>query len=117
MTTEEKLQYFAAHPLQACIIKDAEPYTPSIIEGVDYLNKTVISERVNYDPNLICLTLRGLEHKTDKEAQEIKAIVQSGFVEAGGIKARSLGYACGWGKYMIKDLINAGVLMIIDETT
>lgn len=110
MTKQEKLQYFAAHPLVTCVIKDAEPYTQDRIEGVDYVIGKVIAERVSYDPDLIALMLKPLDDRTTQEKGEIMDLIHQGNVDAGGILARSLGYACSWGKYSIADLIRAGVL-------
>ncbi len=55
----------------SCYIMDTDIPVPSTIEGIDYHLDTVISERVNYSPNLIKPILRRFETLSRHEIEQL----------------------------------------------
>lgn len=53
----QKLRFLSLYPLCPCLIKDGDELIPDLIEGFDYIQGTVICERVNHDPENISLLL------------------------------------------------------------
>lgn len=57
-----------------CYITDTNEWVPSIIEGIDHISDMVISERVNYSPNLIKPVLRKFESLSRHEIEQLNKL-------------------------------------------
>lgn len=60
---------------QLCAICDTDQPVQDIIEGCDFVQDLIISERTNYDPSIIKPILRDISDITKKEALEVANIV------------------------------------------
>lgn len=62
----------------SCYIMDTDIPVPSTVEGIDIHLNTVISERVNYEPNVIKLILRRFETLSRVEIEQLNALWPNG---------------------------------------
>lgn len=58
----------------SCLIIDSVPSVPSTIEGIDGVLNMVISERINYTPELIKPILRKFENLSRREIEELNKL-------------------------------------------
>jgi hypothetical protein len=75
-TTKNKLnaidfRFFIGCP---CYITDSNPFVFSTIEGIDSSTNTIISERVNYSPDLIKPILRKFDSLSRHEIEELNKL-------------------------------------------
>lgn len=76
ISKQNKLLFFSKYIGTSCLIYDMEDKSPktAMIEGIDWVNQSVISERINVDPDIIVLILDKIENVSDFDCLMLASI-------------------------------------------